>query len=155
LGLWMGSMFWALAGAAFVLLGLVVIPDSVRALTATGRGAVLDARGFTYHGYSYVTRVAWDDIASAEFDTSNPRLPAMTFSLRPGANLTWTRRRWLAHLEPPPGPSRFTIPAIVLDQPWSVLALCSGMVETPVDRRAGYLASVGERMLVDPAFPHH
>ena len=149
-GLWSGSPVWLVLGGLLALMGLYVIPDAIRALTATGREAVLDATALTYRGYSYETRVVWDDIASVTFDTSNKRLPAMTFTLRPGRAVTSTRRRWLAHVEPPPKPDRFTIPGIVLDQPWGFLALCNGLAETPAERRAGYLERVGDTMLLDP-----
>ncbi len=152
-GVWMGGPLWLVLCGIFALGGLYVLPDAIRALTMTGRKAVIDATGFTYNGYSYETRVAWDDIASVDVDDRNKNLPAMTFTLRPGRTLTWTRRRWVAHAEPPPKPDRFTIPALVFDQPWNVLSICDGMTKTPADHRAGYLANVGRTMLEDPAFP--
>jgi hypothetical protein len=153
---WTDSPLLRVLTGLLALLGLVVVPDATRALAAKDRGAVLDAAGLTYRGYSYeTTTVPWDSIPSGTFDASNPRVPAMTFKLRQGTTLTWTRRRWLAHLEPKPRPDRFTIPAIVFDQPWSVLATCNGMAQAPAEHRAEYLASVGGQMLTDPAFPHH
>ncbi len=113
----LGSALWLIAGGAFALLGVVIVPDAIRALTASGREAVIDATGFTYRGYSYETRLAWDDIALADLDTSNKNRPTFAFLLRPGARLSWKKTRWIARLEPDPAPDRFYIPVIVFDEP--------------------------------------
>lgn len=153
MAIWIDSAVLAAVFAFVALLGVLLIPDTIRALTASEPGAVLDIHGLTYRGYSYETSAAWDDIASGGFDGSNRNLPAVRLDLRPGRQLRWTRRRWIARLEPTPETNRFVIPAIVLDQPWNVLALCEGMAAAPADHRAHYLESVGPTMLASPTVP--
>lgn len=150
---WMESTWWLVVGGLCALLGLLPIPDAIRALTSSDRGAIIDAQGIAYNGYSYETRVAWDAVASGDIDRSNRRMITMMLVLRPGQTMTWTRRRWIAHFEPPPESTRFKIPAIVFDQPWNVLAVCTGIAETPPDHRPGYLANVGRTLLEDPTVP--
>lgn len=154
-GLVLGSTFWLVAGGLLSLLGLLPIPDAIRALTASERCAVLDPHGIVYAGYSFETRVAWDDVASVGFDDSNKNLQALRLDIGPRDTLTWTSRRWIARIEPTPTPNRLSIPLIVFDQPASLTAVCQGMIQTPADHRPRYLESVGTSMLTRPSTSHH
>lgn len=124
-------------------LPLLLVPDSLRGLLASGREVVLTPRTLTYRGWSYDAEVPWEDIAHVGSDRSNSWVPTIRFDLHPSATARAVRHKLLAWLDPPPQPDNVQIPILAVDMPAQLMALAGLLAHmTPPDRSV-YLAHDG------------
>lgn len=131
------------AAGALAVLGLVVVPDSVRALLVGDRGVVLTPRTLTYRGWSYDFDVLWDEIILVSVDGSNPYLVCIRVDLLSEEVPPATRHRIVLGLEPPPQPAHVKIPWVAVDCPAQLAGLARRLSELPAELRHQHLAAHG------------
>ncbi|HEY0952456.1 PH domain-containing protein [Nocardioides sp.] len=124
-------------------LPLLLVPDSVRGLLATGREVVLTPRAIIYRGWSYDIEVPWEDIERVRSTRSNPWVPAIRFDLRPSSSERAVMHKFVAWLDPKPRPDNFQIPVLAVDMPWELVALAARMVCVQAHQRPAQLREHG------------
>lgn len=130
------------------VVGVLMLGAAAARALARRPGLVLGARSLVYRGWSVDSELAWQEVSSVHYETTDPRRARVVVSGRPGAS-SWrvASHRLLLPLDQVPGRPEIAVLGAALDEPGRVQALIFRLVAASPTEQAAYLDRAGVAFL--------